>query len=592
MNLNEETTLDVDKWNQMDSKQPENKRIEPQPVVEGNVVLKPSVCAPKPANQLERLNLDDVVKRIEEKKVDIAPSYDEWIKMGFALANAMGEEGRSYFHRISFFHSDYNREATDKQYNSCLSSSNHSNTLGTFFFIAKNHGVGIIEEEETAPIFSNMPTLPDDIIHALPTLFKEATQFALSPKERDLMLLGSLVCVSSCLNHFSGIINGDRLFSNLYLYCVAPAASGKSRLKYCPEIVMKIHNEIVEKSLQDIRDYEVKKALYDASRDKDPADCPRKPPFRQLLIPANNSASKFFKSLNDNNGVGMIYEPESDTLSDALGKEHGDFSDGMRSAYQHERIALSRCKDDEFFEIINPKLSILLAGTPQQVSRLIPDVENGLFSRFAFYTMPRSEKYESGFQLKVVLKEKFEEMGSRFYDFHKIFTALGDIEFVLTEQQEKRLDAFIEEKFLYYRKQYGDATSASIFRMRICFFRIAMNLTATRIMDTGAFAHKIVCGDDDFEISYYITNELMSHMAAVYCAFYKRNVDRFEKETLIMMKPQDRLLDMLPAQFSAEECIQIAEQLIISRRTAFRYLEKFKKSGTIVLNNHGNYTKV
>ena len=50
-----------------------------------------------------------------------------------------------------------------------------------------------------------------------------------------------------------------------------------------------------------------------------------------------------------------------------------------------EGASLFRRKDNEYIEIETPHLAIVLSGTPKQVRNLIPDVENGLFSRFLYY---------------------------------------------------------------------------------------------------------------------------------------------------------------------------------------------------------------
>ena len=44
-----------------------------------------------------------------------------------------------------------------------------------------------------------------------------------------------------------------------------------------------------------------------------------------------------------------------------------------------------RRKGNEQVELLQPKLSTVLSGTPRQIASLIPDTENGLFSRFIFY---------------------------------------------------------------------------------------------------------------------------------------------------------------------------------------------------------------
>ena len=54
-----------------------------------------------------------------------------------------------------------------------------------------------------------------------------------------------------------------------------------------------------------------------------------------LIIPANNSSTGLFLNLNDNQGVGLLFETEGDTLAQTFKSEHGNYSDGFRKAFHH-----------------------------------------------------------------------------------------------------------------------------------------------------------------------------------------------------------------------------------------------------------------
>lgn len=57
-------------------------------------------------------DVESVVSAVEAHGIDVAPRYAEWVNLGFALADACGEGGRGYFHRLSSLHHDYNQVAT------------------------------------------------------------------------------------------------------------------------------------------------------------------------------------------------------------------------------------------------------------------------------------------------------------------------------------------------------------------------------------------------------------------------------------------------------------------------------------------------
>ena len=48
-------------------------------------------------------DIETVVSCIESAAIDIAPSYADWRDLGFALADALGENGRGYYQRLSRF---------------------------------------------------------------------------------------------------------------------------------------------------------------------------------------------------------------------------------------------------------------------------------------------------------------------------------------------------------------------------------------------------------------------------------------------------------------------------------------------------------
>ena len=86
-------------------------------------------------------NVERLVQMIESNNADITQGYESWRNIGFSLADSLGESGRNFFHRVSRFSPDYNREKCDKQYSNCLKCKGGGITIATLFWIAKTHGV-------------------------------------------------------------------------------------------------------------------------------------------------------------------------------------------------------------------------------------------------------------------------------------------------------------------------------------------------------------------------------------------------------------------------------------------------------------------
>jgi predicted P-loop ATPase len=92
-------------------------------------------------------DFDQIVSDIVSRRLDITGNYQQWLKLGFALADRFGEGGRSYFHAVSQFSSLYEQKAADRQYKNCLKAGKSGVTIATFYYHAKLAGIEIMSEE-------------------------------------------------------------------------------------------------------------------------------------------------------------------------------------------------------------------------------------------------------------------------------------------------------------------------------------------------------------------------------------------------------------------------------------------------------------
>lgn len=95
--------------------------------------------------------VEKVVRLCEDNGIDIAPSYEEWVTLGFALAE-FGEGGRQYYHRLSRLHSEYDQQKTDSQYTHCLQHNGAGVTIASLFHLAKQYGVAIPAMREATSV--------------------------------------------------------------------------------------------------------------------------------------------------------------------------------------------------------------------------------------------------------------------------------------------------------------------------------------------------------------------------------------------------------------------------------------------------------
>ena len=85
----------------------------------------------------------EVANRIVQSHIDLTDDYNDWFRIGSALANGLGEAGRDLFHDLSSMSSKYDAAECDKKYDNCLRTGNGSITIATFYQMARDAGVEI-----------------------------------------------------------------------------------------------------------------------------------------------------------------------------------------------------------------------------------------------------------------------------------------------------------------------------------------------------------------------------------------------------------------------------------------------------------------
>ena len=94
-------------------------------------------------NIIERI-IDEAVS----KGINIADDYENYLRIGFSLADEYGENGRDYFHALSQNSNKYDFDKADKQYSYITKSSNRGVTIGTLFHYFKEAGLTIYTDRE------------------------------------------------------------------------------------------------------------------------------------------------------------------------------------------------------------------------------------------------------------------------------------------------------------------------------------------------------------------------------------------------------------------------------------------------------------
>jgi len=92
-------------------------------------------------------DMDFVIQQINERGIDLTDNYNDWYRIGFALASEYGERGRDYYHAISRMHEEYSVQSCDKKYDNFLKNATGKIGIGTFFQKCKEAGVQVQTEK-------------------------------------------------------------------------------------------------------------------------------------------------------------------------------------------------------------------------------------------------------------------------------------------------------------------------------------------------------------------------------------------------------------------------------------------------------------
>ena len=577
-------------------------------------------------------DIEIIIQRIEAAHTASQADYSNWLDLGFALSEVLGEAGRDYFHRISRFNPDYNHAETDKQFNNCLKSGGSGVTIKTFFQKAKDAGISIstgsksaisAESAKSAPHRNaeiksksaesltaeiadiaetaemdqeiELPTFSQEVADSLPDFLKKIVSISNSEADSDILLLGTLTVLSACMPHIKGVYDRRTVYPNLFLFVTARASSGKGRLNLCRHLVEPIHDRLREINEAEVMEYKHKLAEYNAAgKKKVDMEKPEEPPMRMLFIPANSSATAVYQVLNDNGGEGLMFETEGDTLANTFGSDYGNYSDGFRKAFHHETISYIRRKDREYVNIKQPKLSTLLTGTPRQILNLISDAENGLFSRFAFYYLDTKLVWNNVFANSgnETLEDYFQTLGKEYQDFFNILKATTDITFYFTAEQEADFNATFDEWQQTYVETCGEEFVATVRRLGVIMYRIAMCLSALRIMEDGNFEDTLCCMDVDYRTAKTIADVLIQHDARVFHTLANTTAAPRTASAAQRQSAHMKFFEALPDEFDRKTYADIATQMGLNPKSMDRVIRKWCDDGKLENPAHGKYTKV
>lgn len=437
----------------------------------------------------------------------------------------------------------------------------------------------------------NMPFFPDEIFDLLPTVLKPPKSL-IDKRQRDVYFLAAMTVFSGGLKKVSGIYNYQLLSPNLFTLIVAPAASGKGVMLKSKDFGMGYHQDLIIKSKELLENYYVELELYKASKKTKGGsvlNMPIKPLNKTFYIPANSSQAKFLEFLTANEGTGVVLDTEADVLSGISKQDWGINSTNLRAGFHNETISISRKGDGLHHEINAPKFSICLSGTPDQVPKLLESADNGLFSRFIFYSYRAEMRWkdpssQSNMHSYNNRRDLLGKVGKIILEhFEK-----NDVEIKLTKLQWDRHNSFFSELLTETKIHSGENASSIIFRFGVIAFKIYMNLSALRNGYKPIQKGELIVEDVDIEIGLKIVKTSIEHSFLVYNSMPKKDSFFFKTSG----SSTKNLLSELPKEFSRKDAVDLGTMKFkLSQKTVDNFLKLATSENVLEKLKSGSYKK-
>ena len=415
----------------------------------------------------------------------------------------------------------------------------------------------------------------------LPESLQQMLSLASTPEEQDIILMATLAAASACVPnlYFRYGMTGKKYYANLQCFILAAAASGKG-----------IANQALE-MIQPVED------IY------------------PTLIPGDSTFPAFFKRLYENGGHGYVHESEGSVITDIWKSQAATYNSILRKAAEHEQVSHNRVKEMQVIPC--PQLSVLLTGTFSQYHHLVPNIENGYFSRLLPLIVRDTQPFDGRYVEAAAPAEPVSrQVGQQLARLFEQLYYNPEQEWSLTSAQKSRLATHLSMEYKALISMLGENFHSAVVRMAVQIERIAMILTAMRmssveqhreqnnrpsLVDTSSAelmseshsdaTDKILqCCDEDYEAAEMIGGKLILHAAVAYKMIEGEKTELVPQVEANCQKQM--LYERLKGEYKLQELITEAKVQGVSRRSAIRWNDSWQENGLVLKLNHGSYKKV
>ena len=454
-----------------------------------------------------------------------------------------------------------------------------------------------LEKLEADKLHREVPCLPDELFDRLPDFLKRGLTHVRNKRERDILVLSMITNISGCLPGVRMNYGGMVYSADLYLVALAGSGRGKGVMQLAailPAAIQEYYDELNRKDEREYRQKLLKWNLEErlAAQEKRVPDldqCPEMPVERILKVAPNISKSQLILALEAGGAVGLVMNAsELDMISSAMHQEYGKHDDVMRAASQHEEVSSYFKTDHRLVVVSDPHLALCASGTPAQLHKFISSLENGMYSRVAFYVGQAHWEYKSANpgKARLDMRAYFKGMGEELLRMF-IFLSGSPTEVVFTEEQWKEHT----ERFRTYLREVvaedDDSPGAIVLRHGLMMSRIAMVLTALRKCEPQWNTSEWECSDEDFHTAMQIVDVLLEHSLLLSTSMDDTAGRIRPVKAFFKLRP---VLKKMPREFTYSELMAAANEAGLPTASVKRYLLRLVYY-QIVEKEDGKYRK-
>ena len=479
---------------------------------------------------------------------------------------------------------------------------------------------GHIDEEGVA-----VPcALPDTMWQSLPQIISEPLSLYDDADIRTMLLMAMMPTLGSAMSNVR-VRHNQRLYSlGMMNICVGPSASGKGSVGDVAGLVDGINEIICRESAQAMTDYHKRHKRYerlnkqlnfaaksditqfiDINDIAEEVDEPQAPMRRMHKLPSKSTAANYYKLLYANGAnISYMHIPELAEMSAANRGAFGDFMYILLAAQNEESLHTARKTDDEDYHIEHTRLAMVATGTMSSVREFIPNLEDGLSTRFLYHNLPAKGTVRG--EMDDAMAEAFNDVYTHYRgQLTEIWQALRQFDdkpdeelprLIISDAQRKFIDEYYQQLVTFVSLAlHGRDLRAPILRSRLNLYRMLMIISVLRRHEELGTAEGLF-DDTRFTVA---EADLRWGLAYIFYTVVQTSTiyDRLRREEKEEPKRTRNIsalafMQLLPQNFTTAVAIKLGEEMGIKERAVGHHLRTLCGKGYIERIRQGVYRKI